>query len=313
LASKYGKLGLLVNVLIQLNTNSLYNIYGNYRLSICFNFVLGRNIEGQKQKCKEKKDMAAGRFQSHSSARPKNNSAEIWIYGHHAVMAALKNADRKTKRILLSKDGHLDQAQYAQNTEIKLEMVSPHQLEALLPPRAVHQGIAALVSKLPAVNIEQICNEAKTRQRGVIIVLDQITDPRNIGSIIRSGAFFGALAVIIQDRHSPTLNGIIAKAASGGMEKVPVIRVKNISRSLEKLKLGGFWCLGLDSNSTRALSDYVPNNLTAIVLGAEGSGLRRLVKQSCDELTKIEGHGPISSLNVSNACAIALFSLTKTI
>ena len=211
--------------------------------------------------------MAVGRLRSHSNARPKNNSLDIWIYGHHAVMAALKNADRKTKRILLSKDGHLDSLQYAQNTEIKLEMVSPHQLEALLPPSAVHQGIAALVSNLPEVNIEKICNEAKTRKRGVIIVLDKITDPRNIGSIIRSGAFFGAFAVITQDRHSPTLNGIIAKAASGGMEKIPVVRVKNISRSLEKLKLGGFWCVGLDSNSTNALNDYVPNNLTAIVLG----------------------------------------------
>ncbi len=282
-------------------------------MSICFNVILGRNIEGQKQKCKEKKDMAIGRLRPHSNARPKNDSTDIWIYGHHAVMAALKNADRKTKRILLSKDGHLDPTQYAQNTEINLEIVSPNQLEAILPPSAVHQGIAALVSKLPEVNIEKICNEAKIRQRGVIIVLDQITDPRNIGSIIRSGAFFGAFAVITQDRHSPTLNGIIAKAASGGMEKVPVVRVKNISRSLEKLKLGGFWCVGLDSNSTNALNDYIPNNLTAIVLGAEGSGLRRLVKQSCDDLIKIEGHGAISSLNVSNACAIALFSLTKTI
>jgi len=257
--------------------------------------------------------MAGGRSRNRKKTLARQNSADIWIYGHHAVLAAINNPNRETRRILQATNSQFDGTLYNSITNVEIEVVSSNQLESILPSGAVHQGIAALVTELPSVTLDEICTQAQTKRRGVVIILDQVTDPRNLGSIIRSAAVFGVLAVIVQDRNSPKISGVIAKVASGGAENVSVVRVTNITRAIDKLKLSGFWCVGLESQGANELDSFVPQNLTAIALGGEGAGLRRLVKENCDELIKIKGNGPISSLNVSNAAAVALFALTKKI
>ncbi|MEE2655846.1 MAG: 23S rRNA (guanosine(2251)-2'-O)-methyltransferase RlmB [Pseudomonadota bacterium] len=257
--------------------------------------------------------MAGGRSRNRKKTLSRQKSADIWIYGHHAVLAAINNPNRETKRVLQATSSQFDGTLYNSIANVKIEVVSSNQLESILPSGAVHQGIATLVKELPSVTLDEICTQARTKRRGVVVILDQVTDPRNLGSIIRSAAVFGALAVIVQERNSPKINGVIAKAASGGVEKVSVVRVTNITRAIEKLKLNGFWCVGLESQGANEIDYFMPQNLTAIALGGEGAGLRRLVKENCDELIKIKGNGPISSLNVSNAAAVALFALTKKI
>jgi 23S rRNA (guanosine2251-2'-O)-methyltransferase len=185
-------------------------------------------------------------------------------------------------------------------------------LDDLLPPGAVHQGYAALVNSLPAVALEDICQRAEISQDALVVVLDQVSDPQNIGAILRSAAVFGALAVIVQDRHAPEVTGAMAKAASGAVEHMPLVRVTNIVRGL---KNSGFWCIGLDSEADTPIERAPAAPRQALVLGAEGPGMRRLTADSCDLTVRIESEvrssGPISSLNVSNAAAVALYALSR--
>jgi 23S rRNA (guanosine2251-2'-O)-methyltransferase len=188
-------------------------------------------------------------------------------------------------------------------------------MEALLPPGAVHQGHAALVAPLPIVAIEDLIAEAGTSANALIVVLDQVNDPQNIGAILRSAAVFGALGVIVQDRHAPEVTGSMAKAASGAVERVPLVRVTNIVRSLETLKDAGFWTTGLDSNTDISIEQTPANNRNILILGAEGPGLRRLTRDACDLLVRIgerqTGERLLNSLNVSNAAAVALYALSS--
>jgi 23S rRNA (guanosine2251-2'-O)-methyltransferase len=190
------------------------------------------------------------------------------------------------------------------------EYLTREALEALLPPGAVHQGIAVAADPLPDVHLEDICDRAEPQKSALVVVLDQVTDPQNIGAVLRSAAVFGALSVIIQDRNAPEPTGAMAKAASGALEAVPLVRVTNLARALETLKSVGFWCVGLDSAAPTALGALPPVTRRVLVLGAEGAGMRRLTRESCDELARIDGPGPLSSLNVSNAAAVALYALT---
>ena len=168
------------------------------------------------------------------------------------------------------------------------------------------------MSPLPSIAVEDICAEAENLPNALIVLLDRVSDPQNIGAIIRSAAVFGAIAVIIQDRNAPQITGVIAKAASGGIEQVPLVRVTNLSRAIETLKNSNFWCIGLDSEAPGDMQQVKQPSHTALILGAEGAGLRRLVRENCDDLVKIEGRGAIASLNVSNAAAVALYSLSRT-
>lgn len=230
-----------------------------------------------------------------------------WLYGRHAVMAALANPDRRAARLVIAAESQ----DLPPTGGIEPEHLSREALEALLPPGAVHQGIALQADPLPDWPIEEICDRAASRETALVVVLDQVTDPHNIGAVLRSAAVFGALSVVIQDRNAPEPTGAMAKAASGALETVPLVRVTNLVRALDALKSAGFWCVGLDAEAPVPLGALQPIAKRVLILGAEGAGMRRLTKVTCDELARIDGPGLLSSLNVSNAAAVALYALSR--
>jgi 23S rRNA (guanosine2251-2'-O)-methyltransferase len=192
-----------------------------------------------------------------------------------------------------------------------IETLERRDLEKLLPPGAVHQGMALLCEPLQEPDLGDFLDHLDEGADAHVVVLDQASDPRNVGAVIRSAAAFGARAVVVQERHSPEATGALAKAASGALEFLPVIRVTNIARSLETMKQAGFWCLALDASASRTLADIGPASRLAIIIGAEGKGLRRLVQASCDESVRIPISNAVESLNVSVAAAIVLYELTQ--
>jgi 23S rRNA (guanosine2251-2'-O)-methyltransferase len=244
------------------------------------------------------------------SAKSRPSDSPNWLYGIHTASAALANPARRCSRILVC------DADLASNISAAVETVSRDALEVMLPDGAVHQGIAVLAAPLEPVPLEDICNQLSghppsSESRARIIVLDQVTDPHNIGAIVRTAAAFEASAVVVQDRHTPPVTGVLAKAASGGLEHCPIVRVTNVARALESLKRAGVWCIGLDSAAVQPVRDAKVAGPMALVLGAEGEGLRRLTRENCDALARIPHSGPLASLNVSNAAAIALYEISQ--
>jgi 23S rRNA (guanosine2251-2'-O)-methyltransferase len=189
---------------------------------------------------------------------------------------------------------------------VQPELVGGDEIAALLPPGAVHQGIALKVTPLPDLAVDEACEETNR-----VVVLDQVTDPHNFGAILRSAAVFGAGALITTDRNSPPLGGVLAKAASGGLERVKVAKVTNLVRALEELKELGFEVIGLDGEGEVSLPEFRTGPKVALVLGAEGAGLRRLTRKHCDILVRLPAAGEMRSLNVSNAAAVALYELSR--
>lgn len=228
----------------------------------------------------------------------------LWLYGQHAVVAALANPRRKVLRVLATNDGQ-EKIKSALHPRHRLEKMDGKALEKLLPPQSPHQGVAALVLPLQPATLDQVLEG----DDGVILVLDQVTDPHNVGAILRSAAAFEAKAVVMQDRHSPPESGALAKAASGALERVPMVKVVNISQALEQCKKANYWCAGLDGEAKQTLREAKLNKRSVLVLGAEGAGLRRLVAEHCDLLVKLPISPRMESLNVSNAAAIALYEL----
>lgn len=226
-----------------------------------------------------------------------------WIYGRHAVTAALANPLRTAHRLLIA--GKIKPPIALRNPPV--EYTNRQELEALVGAGAVHQGIALLVDALPAITCEDIC--AGAAEDALVVVLDQVTDPQNVGAVMRACAAFDAAALIAQNRNTPPVTGALAKAASGALEHVPLVRVPNLARALNQLKQASFWCLGLESGAAMPLVDAAGNGRTALVLGAEGKGLRRLTRETCDVLTRIPTSDSVNSLNVSNAAAVALYAL----
>jgi 23S rRNA (guanosine2251-2'-O)-methyltransferase len=193
---------------------------------------------------------------------------------------------------------------------VKPEIMSPQELDSLLPEGSVHQGLAVQAEPLSPPALDQVLTDETNRTAPPLIFLDQVSDPHNVGAILRSAAAFGAAALIVQDRHAPPITGTLAKTASGAVEHVPIIRVTNLSRALEVAERSGYFRIGLAGEAIETLSSYSIPNKVALVLGAEGPGLRRLTREKCDVLLRLPTQEPISSLNVSNAAAVALFALT---
>ncbi len=235
-----------------------------------------------------------------------------WLYGIHAVAAAVDNPDRRPRRLVVSESG-LDALRQHLGVDwttdaFGIEEKPRQELEALLPPGAVHQGVALLVRRLPNAALDKI---VEGEGRSLILVLDQVTDPQNVGAILRSAEAFGAAALVMQDRHAPPESAAMAKAASGALERVPVARVANIAHALDQMKAHGYWSVGLAAEADTVLSDVDMGPRIALVLGAEGSGLRRLTAERCDVLARLPMQGAVGSLNVSNAAAVALYEFFR--
>jgi 23S rRNA (guanosine2251-2'-O)-methyltransferase len=192
------------------------------------------------------------------------------------------------------------------------ETVERNHLDGLLPPGAVHQGIALVVEPLAAADITSLTELAEGRENAVILCLDQVTDPHNVGAILRSAAAFGALGVVVPDRHAPDETGTLAKSASGALERLPLVRVINLVRALDELKQAGFWVAGLAGDAPATLAGAKLSGRIVLVLGSEGEGLRRLTREHCDHLVKLPQSDLVESLNVSNAAAVALYELIRS-
>jgi 23S rRNA (guanosine2251-2'-O)-methyltransferase len=237
----------------------------------------------------------------------------VWLYGIHAVMAALENEERLIRRILITRETREALADRLPRLSAQPETVDRMKLDSLLPPGAVHQGIAMLTDPLDDPGVESLKDMLdEEAQREVVLLLDHVTDPRNVGAILRSAAAFGARAVIVTDRHAPEATGALAKAASGGLEVVPLIRVTNLARALDLLAEYGFWRVGLDMETDKSLAEAVHDiRRVALVLGAEDEGLRRLTREKCDFLAKLPMTGAVESLNVAAAAAVALYECVR--
>ncbi|MGQ0673777.1 MAG: 23S rRNA (guanosine(2251)-2'-O)-methyltransferase RlmB [Hyphomicrobium sp.] len=226
------------------------------------------------------------------------------LFGVHPVEAALHNPARTIKRLLATENGEHRLAGPIGARGIAVERASPRDLDRLLGADTVHQGVMLETEPLEEPGLEELTERAM--RGGPIVVLDHVTDPHNVGAVLRSAAVFGASGMIMTRRHSPPLNGVLAKAASGALELVPVLLVQNLAKTLGELKAQRIRIVGLDGGAERRLEDEPFEGAIALVLGAEGKGLRQLTAETCDALLRIGATGPLASLNVSNAAAVAL-------
>ncbi|KQP94386.1 RNA methyltransferase [Methylobacterium sp. Leaf113] len=226
------------------------------------------------------------------------------LYGWHPVAQALANEGRKLHRLLATENAMTRLAEEIGPLRIDPEMVRPSAINALLGPDAVHQGLYLEADPLPGPDLDELGDDV------LLLALDQITDPHNVGAIVRTAAAFGVAGIITTARHSPNATGVLAKSASGGLEHVPLIVVRNLSDALVDLGKRGFTRIGLDSDAETALDSIGPKRPAVIVLGAEGKGLRQRTRDNCDVLARIPFSGEIRSINVSNAAAITLYALS---
>ena len=248
--------------------------------------------------------------------RPKPRRPGL-LYGIHAVAAAWVNPARRCRALLATESGLEALAPALAEARTRgLDRPAPTvaeraELDRLVPPGTVHQGLVLDAAPLPEVTLEDLCDAAADKVRDAVVVLDQVTDPHNVGAILRSAAAFGAGAVVLPERNAPEVTGTLAKSASGALEVVPLIRIVNLARTLDQLQEAGYWCVGLDETGTRTLAEMELSGRVALVLGAEGSGLRRLTRARCDDIARLPTRPPIGSLNVSNAAAVALYELAR--
>ena len=231
-----------------------------------------------------------------------------WLWGRHPVEAALANPLREGLQRLILAPGRTVSAGATGAPGIpRAEVLDNHEISRLLPQGATHQGFALLAKPPEPVDLNDLAEPAQ----GVILMLDQVTDPQNIGAILRSAAAFGVRGVVLQDRHAPALSGALAKAAAGAVDTVPVARVVNLARALDQLSQAGWRTVGLAGAAAQSLDQALDGSATVLVLGSEGDGLRRLVAEHCDTVAKIAQAGGLESLNVSAAAAVALYEATK--
>ncbi len=227
----------------------------------------------------------------------------VVLYGIHAVEAALRNPGRVVGRLLLTENAERRLAGALADRGVRPERVLPRDLDRRLGADTVHQGALLETEPLPEHTLEELAGRSAA---GPIIVLDQVTDPQNVGAVLRSAAAFGAAGLVMTRRHSPPLTGALAKSASGALDLVPLSLVQNLARALAELGSLGCTRIGLDDTGPGLIEDEYPSGPVALVLGAEGKGLRQLTRESCDRLCRICTPGPLTSLNVSNAAAVVL-------
>jgi 23S rRNA (guanosine2251-2'-O)-methyltransferase len=234
----------------------------------------------------------------------------VWLYGLHAVSAALANPVRRLRRLLLTAEAAAALAAYHRPPwPLAAEQVERGRLDHLLGRDTVHQGAALLADLLATPALAQALDRP-----GPVLMLDQVSDPRNVGAILRSAQAFGAAAVIVQERNAPEETGALAKAASGALEAVPLLRAVNLARTLVALKAAGCWVVGLDAGGAALSGPALAGRRVVLVLGSEGDGLRRLTRDTCDEVVGIAmpgAGGGLDSLNVSAAAAVALYELSR--
>ena len=244
---------------------------------------------------------------------------ERWIYGRHAVAAALANPERRWYRLAVLTEREQEArtliaiaAAARRGNGEPIRVFDRDDFAALLPEGAVHQGLALAVEPLVEPDLEDVLRRATTLLgRSVILLLDQVTDPHNVGAVLRSANAFGALAVVLPMHGAPSVTGALAKAASGALENVPLVRVVNLAHALDRLKAAAFWICGLDETASQTLAALDLGERVALVLGSEGGGMRRLVRERCDYLARLPTRIQQSTINVSNAAAIALYELLR--
>jgi 23S rRNA (guanosine2251-2'-O)-methyltransferase len=239
-------------------------------------------------------------------ARPPGEGTVI-LYGWHTVKAALENPARHIRALLATENAARRLAADDVSLGVQPELVRPETIAQRLPPDAVHNGLLAEADPLPSPDLDEIAGG------GIVLVLDQITDPHNVGAILRTAAGFAAAAVVTTARHSPEATGVLAKSASGALEHVPIVTVQNLVRALERLRERQYLLVGLDSTGDGDLGNAALRSPLALVLGAEGKGLRQLTRATCDHVARLDLPGRIKSLNVSNAAALALYIANKRI
>lgn len=230
------------------------------------------------------------------------------VYGRHAVLAALANPKRRIEKVLCTKD---NVAEIAKVSSIIPRVVERKEIDKLLGQDAVHQGFALFCSRLEDITLDELLSMAENKDNCHVLVLDQVTDPQNIGAIIRSAVAFDTLALIVQDKNSPLESGAMDKAAAGMIEYLPIVRVVNLSRAIEQLKDAGFWTIGMDGYAKTTIADIKKGGKNAIIMGSEGKGMRRLVEEGCDISVRLPISEKTESLNVATAAAIALYEINK--
>src|ERR1700730_6954024 len=233
--------------------------------------------------------------------REQGSDGPVILYGWHTVAAALANPQGRIRKLLLTENAARRLADENIDTRVTPEIVRPVLIDQRLGPDAVHQGLLAEADPLPSPDIETMAQE------GIVLVLDQITDPHNVGAILRSAAAFAVKAIVTTARHSPEATGVLANSASGALELVPLVTVQNLARALTEMNDQGFMTVGLDSQGSEHLGEVALRQPLALVLGAEGKGLRQLTRETCGVVARLDMPGEIKSLNVSNAAVLALY------
>lgn len=265
--------------------------------------MTGKDRGGGKWRGRDRSDRRSGPSRPRKGPRRPRERASgdsALLYGWHSVCAALENPSRHVRRLLATENGARRLEEAGLTSRIVPEIVRPETIDALLSPDAVHQGLYAEADPLPAPELDEI-------EPGLVLILDQVTDPHNFGAIVRTAAAFAVTAIVTTARHSPEATGVLAKSASGGLEHVSLVLVQNLARAMTELKERGFLLVGLAEEGETDLADAPLRAPLAIVIGAEGKGLRQLTRETCDLLARLDLPGAIKSLNVSNATALALY------
>jgi 23S rRNA (guanosine2251-2'-O)-methyltransferase len=245
------------------------------------------------------------RGRAFTAPEPRESDGPDLLYGVHVVVEALANPRRKLRRLWATKNGVDRLGEAIAKAGIEPELVMPNVLDRLVGSDAVHQGIVLEADALDQPDLHQI------PRQGIVVMLDQVTDPHNVGAIFRSCAAFNVTAVVTTARHSAETTGVLFKAASGATELVPFVKVTNLARAMAEMKEYGFRIIGLDSEAPAPIETEAGKSPLVLVMGAEGKGLRQLTRENCDALVKLDLPGAIKSLNVSNAAALALYAVTR--